>query len=107
MGKMFEQTFVESVRTGKTNKPLSVLISFVIQILMVGVLILIPLIYTDTLPRTQLTSLLVAPPPPPPPPPPPAPAPVKIVKVIPKQFDAGKLLAPKKIPKEIAIIKEE
>ncbi len=104
---MFEQTFVDSVRTGKTNKPWSVLLSFVIQILLVGVLILIPLIYTDTLPRTQLTSLLVAPPPPPPPPPPPAPAPVKMVKVIPRQFDAGKLLAPKTIPKEIAMIKEE
>ena len=74
---------------------------------MVLVLVLIPLIYTDTLPRTQLTSLLVAPPPPPPPPPPPAPAPVKVVKVIPRQFDAGKLLAPKTIPKDIAIIKEE
>jgi protein TonB len=32
---------------------------------------------------------------------------VKIVKVIPRQFDAGKLMAPKAIPKEIAMIKEE
>ena len=40
--------------------------------------------------------------------PPPAAAPqVKIVKVIPRQFDAGKLMAPKVIPKEIAVIKEE
>jgi protein TonB len=69
---------------------------------------LIPLIYTDTLPRTQLTSFLVAPPPPPPPPPPPAAtAPVKPVKVIPRQFDAGRLMAPKAIPKQIAMIKEE
>jgi protein TonB len=29
------------------------------------------------------------------------------VKVIPRQFDAGKLMAPKEIPKEIAVIKED
>ncbi|MBX5496275.1 MAG: energy transducer TonB, partial [Bryobacteraceae bacterium] len=34
-------------------------------------------------------------------------APVKVVKVIPRQFDAGKLMAPKQIPKEIAMIKED
>jgi protein TonB len=32
---------------------------------------------------------------------------VKVVKVIPRQFDAGRLLAPKSIPKEIAVIKED
>ena len=32
---------------------------------------------------------------------------VKVVKVIPRQFDAGRLMAPKPIPKEIAMIKEE
>ncbi|MEN6533598.1 MAG: energy transducer TonB, partial [Bryobacteraceae bacterium] len=101
---MFEQTFVEGA---KTRKPFTVFVSFILQMLLVGIAILIPLIYTDTLPRTQLTSFLVAPPPPPPPPPPPAAVPVKVVKVIPRQFDAGRLMAPKAIPKEIAMIKEE
>jgi protein TonB len=32
---------------------------------------------------------------------------VKIVKVAPRQFDAGRLMAPKNIPKEIAMIKED
>ena len=36
------------------------------------VLVLIPLIYTQALPKAMLATLLVAPPPPPPPPPPPA-----------------------------------
>jgi periplasmic protein TonB len=102
---MFEQTFVEGV--GQTRSPWTVALSFFIQMILVGLLILVPLIYTDTLPRAQLTSFLVAPPPPPPPPPPPAATPVKIVKIIPKQFDAGRLMAPKAIPKEIAIIKED
>jgi protein TonB len=101
---MFEQTFVEGVNT--TRKSASVLTSFLIQTGLIIVAVLIPLIYTETLPKTQLTSFLVAPPPPPPPPPPPA-APVKVIKVAPRQFDAGRLMAPKQIPKEIAQIKEE
>src|SRR6266849_10825499 len=102
---MFEQTFVDG--QGKTNRTWTVLVSFIGQIALIGVFILIPMIYFDALPRTQLTSFLVAPPPPPPPPPPPAAAPVKMVKVIPRQFDAGRLMAPKNVPKDIAIIKEE
>ncbi|MDX1979904.1 MAG: energy transducer TonB [Bryobacteraceae bacterium] len=103
---MFEQSLVDG--QGQTSKPWTVFVSFISQMLLTGVLILIPLIYTDTLPKAQLTSFLVAPPPPPPPPPPPQPMPeVKIVKVIPKQFDAGRLTAPKQIPKDIAMIKEE
>src|SRR5437660_5669895 len=103
---MFEQTFVDG--TVKTHKSWTVVLSFMGQVGVIIVFILIPLIYTDTLPRAQLTSFLVAPPPPPPPPPPPQQAPpVKVQKVVPRQFDAGKLMAPKQIPKEIANIKEE
>ncbi|MDP2998382.1 MAG: TonB family protein [Bryobacterales bacterium] len=101
---MFEQTFIEG--RGETTKSWTIVVSFIGQCLMIGVAILIPLIYTDSLPRTQLTSFLVAPPPPPPPPPPPAAAPV-VVRMIPKQFDAGRLMAPKVIPKDIAMIKED
>ena len=101
---MFEQTFVDG---GKTRKSWTVLVSFIAQILVIVVAILIPMIYFDALPKSQLTSFLVAPPPPPPPPPPPAAAPPKVVKIIPRQFDAGRLMAPKAIPKEVAMIKEE
>jgi len=103
---MFEQSILEY--GGKTRSAVSVFISFCVQIVLIIIAVLIPLIYTDSLPRTQLTSFLVAPPPPPPPPPPPAATPVvKVVRVIPRQFDAGRLMAPKAIPKEIAMIKEE
>jgi len=102
---MFEQTFVEG--GNQTRKSASVFVSFIVQVALITVAVLIPLIFTDSLPKTQLTSFLVAPPPPPPPPPPPAAAPVKVVKVIPRQFDANRLMAPKVIPKEIANIKEE
>jgi len=103
---MFEQSFVEGENA--TRKASSVFVSFLIQCSLITVAVIIPLIYTETLPKAQLTSFLVAPPPPPPPPPPPAATPPpKVVKVIPRQFDAGRLMAPKQIPKEIAMIKEE
>jgi len=102
---MFEQTFVA---TGKTNKGWTVVISFTIQCLLLVVAVILPMVYFDVLPAAQLSSFLVAPPPPPPPPPPPAAAQVvKTVRVIPRQFDAGKLITPKAIPKDIAIIREE
>ena len=103
---MFEQTFVDDAKN-RTRKPWTVLLSFGLQLLLVGVMILIPLIYTDSLPKAQLSSFLTAPPPPPPPPPPPAATPPKVVKVIPRQFDQNRLVAPKTIPKEIAMIKED
>jgi protein TonB len=82
--------------------------AFGLQVVLIVVAVIIPMIWFDVLPTAQLQSFLVAPPPPPPPPPPPAAAPpVKVVKVIPRQFDAGKLMAPKVVPKEVATIKEE
>lgn len=103
---MFEQSLVDG--KGKTSQPWTVIVSFLSQMGLLAILVIIPLIYTDSLPKAQLTSFLVAPPPPPPPPPPPAAQPeIKVVKVIPRQFDAGRLMAPKVIPKEIANIKEE
>jgi periplasmic protein TonB len=102
---MFEQTFIEGV--GKTNRGWTIMVSFVLQVILVGIAVIIPMVYFDVLPKNQLTSFLVAPPPPPPPPPPPAAAPVKLVKVIPRQFDAGRLMAPKTIPKTVAEIKED
>ena len=62
---MFEQTFVEGV--GKTNKTWTVLVSFIAQCFLIVIAIILPMIYFDALPQTQLTSFLVAPPPPPPP----------------------------------------
>jgi len=70
------------------------------------VMILIPLIFTEALPRTQLMTFLVAPPPPPPPPPPAA-APVKIVKVIQTDIVNGELRTPTKIPQKVQMIKED
>ena len=104
---MFEDMVVSSPHPSKTNKPWTVMVSMVAQTIFLAILILIPLIYTEALPKASLATLLIAPPPPPPPPPPPAAAPVVHVKPQVHLIDAGKLVAPKVIPKEIKIIKED
>lgn len=106
---MFEDSLLESSgRLKKSGNRWTTLISFVLQVLFVGVLVLIPLIYTEALPKQQLMTFLVAPPPPPPPPPPPAATPQvqKVVKVQ-TELDNGQLRTPTAIPKKIAMIKEE
>src|SRR5271165_1276495 len=102
---MFEDSLIESGRRFKTKRRFTV-ISFLLQALLLGVLVLIPLIYTDALPKQQLMTFLVAPPPPPPPPPPPAAAPIKVVKIQ-SELDNGQLRTPTKIPQKVQMIKEE
>jgi protein TonB len=69
-------------------------------------MVLMPLIFTEALPKQQLMTFLVAPPPPPPPPPPAA-APVKVVKQIQTDIVNGALRTPTKIPQKIQMIKED
>jgi protein TonB len=104
---MFEDSLIESGGKLRTNRGKTTTISFILQVLLVGVLVLIPLIFTEALPKTQLMTFLVAPPPPPPPPPPPAAAPVKVVKQIQSNLDQGQLRTPTKIPEKVQMIKEE
>jgi len=103
---MFEDSLIESGNKLKTKRLSTTIISFLLQIGLIGILILIPLIYTDALPKTQLMTFLVAPPPPPPPPPPPAAAVVKVVKMQSEVIN-GQLRTPTKIPEKIQMIKEE
>jgi hypothetical protein len=46
---MFEDMVVSSAHPTKTNKPWTVILSMVFQVVFLGVLILIPLIYTEAL----------------------------------------------------------
>ena len=102
---MFEDSLIESGNKLKTKRLSTTILSFFGQFALIGVLILIPLIYTDALPKTQLMTFLVAPPPPPPPPPPPAAAP-KVVKIQSEVIN-GQLRTPTKIPDKVQMIKEE
>jgi protein TonB len=102
---MFDDLLESTVVKKKTNKSWTVMISAIVQTTILGILILIPLIYTEALPKAMLSTLLVAPPPPPPPPPPPTPV-KTIVKPVARLIQSGKLMQPRAIPKEVAVFKE-
>ena len=101
--RMFSDSLLELSETERRRRKGAALFSFILQGLIVGVLVLLPLWFLDTLPAQQLVTFLVAPPPPPPPPPA---APVKAVQMV-SQIVNGQLLAPSKIPKTVKMIKEE
>jgi protein TonB len=97
---MFEDSLIESGGKLKTKRGWTSMVSFAIQIGIVGIMVLIPLIFTEALPKGTTLFMLVAPPPPPPPPPPAA-APVHVVKQIQSDIVNGELRTPTKIPKKI------
>jgi len=103
---MFEDSLIESGGRLKTKRGVTTTISFLLELMLLGVMVLIPLLFTDALPKTQLLTLIVAPPPPPPPPPPAA-APVRIVKQVQTDIINGQLRTPTKIPKKVEMIKED
>jgi protein TonB len=103
---MFEDSLMESAGRIHTNQKLTGFISTVVQLALVGFLVLLPLIFTEALPKGQLTTWLVAPPPPPPPPPPAAPQPIQHVQKV-SEIINGELRQPSKIPKIVKAIKEE
>src|SRR6266513_526822 len=102
---MFEDSLIESGGKLRTARGKTSTIAFIVQIVIIGVMILIPLMFTEALPKAMTMTFLAAPPPPPPPPPPPAA--VKVVKQIETDIVNNQLRTPTKIPKKVEIIKEE
>ena len=79
--------------------------SFIVNCLVICVMLAVPLMFTEELPRAQLLTFLVAPPPPPPP------AAAEVKRVV-RQIETdvlnnGALRTPTKIPQKIEMIKEE
>ncbi len=102
---MFEDSLIESGGKLKTKRGRTSFIAFLIEFMIIGVMVLIPLIFTEALPKGQMMFLLVAPPPPPPPPPPAAA--VVHVKQIQTDIVNGELRTPTKIPQKIKMIQED
>src|SRR5580765_390627 len=102
--QLFSDSFLEPTGLDRRRRTGTALFSVIVQSIIVLVLVLLPLWFTDVLPTQQLTTFLVAPPPPPPPPPPAAP--VRAVERV-SQIINGQLLTPSKIPKKVQMIKEE
>lgn len=102
---MFEDSLIESGGKLKTRRGYTSAVAFIFEGVLIGIMVLIPLLVTDALPKAQLLMSLVAPPPPPPPPPPPAV--VHIVKQVQTNIINDQLRTPTKIPKKIEMIKED
>jgi periplasmic protein TonB len=80
--------------------------SFIINVLAVLMMLAVPLMFTEELPKAQLLTLLIAPPPPPPPPP--AEAVQRVVRQIQTDvLNTGQLRTPTRIPTKVEMIKEE
>ena len=95
---MFDQTFVNGTR--RARRLLTIAASLLLQIVTIGVGILVPLVYTNTLPIAQLQSLFVGPPPPAAV----APKPREVVRariIAPRVFSFTKLVTPRAIPRGV------
>src|SRR3954451_4838287 len=105
------QMFADSVLDfgGQSKrKALATTTSFIVNVLAVLVMLAVPLMFTEDLPKAQLLTLLVAPPPPPPPPPPAAEAVQKIVRQIQTDMlNTGQLRTPSRIPQKVQMIRED
>ena len=92
----------------RSRKLFATTTSFVVNCLVICVMLAVPLMFTEELPKAQLLTFLVAPPPPPPPPPPAAAEVKRVVRQIETDvLNNGALRTPTKIPQKIEMIKEE
>jgi periplasmic protein TonB len=93
--------------TQSKRKALATTTSFIVNCLAIMVMLAVPLMFTEELPKAQLFTFLVAPPPPPPPPPPAA-AEVRVVRQIQTDMlSTGELRTPTRIPQKVQMVKEE
>ncbi len=103
---MFEDSLLESGGKLRDKRGRWTFFAFGLEALALGVMLLLPLYFTEVLPNAQLVTFLIAPPPPPPPPPPAA-APVHVQHVVQTDIADGRLRTPTRIPKKIQMIQED
>ena len=104
---MFADSILEFGQQKKRHS-FATITSFVLNCLAVGVMLIMPLVFTESLPKAQLLTFLVAPPPPPPPPPPAAQQVQRVVRQIQTDMlNTGQLRTPSRIPQRVQMIREE
>jgi len=83
--------------------------SFLLNCLAIAGLLIVPLFFTEELPKAQLMTFLVAPAPPPPPPPPAAAEQIQRVvhQIQTDLLSSGQLRTPSRIPQKVEMVKEE
>ena len=103
---LFADSLLDAGEQEQKRRKFAAMISFTVQCMVIGVLIVVPLMFTDVLPKQQLLTYLLAPPPPPPPPPAPQ-AVAKVVKQVESELLNGQLRTPSRIPEKVQMIREE
>jgi periplasmic protein TonB len=104
---LFADVLLEVDSAEKWRRKLSAVSSITLQCLVLGVVLVVPLMFTQVLPKQQLLTMLVAPPPPPPPPPPAAAIPAaQIVRHVDSDLMNGGLRTPTRIPQKVEMIRE-
>ena len=101
---MFADTLLDSAWTNRSHRGWTTLTSFTVQGLGVGILLLLPLLYTQTLPELKFMRTVLAPTPPPGPPP--AQSRPRSNSVAASNVLGGRLIVPAQIPHGIAQITE-
>ena len=104
---MFEDSTFESAGRIKSKSKYWMMVTFITNGSIILLLILIPLIYPEALPKAAMQMALVAPPPPPPPPPPPAPPEAVHVVHVQSEMMNNQLTAPTRIPHDIKMVSEK
>src|SRR5579872_3950202 len=98
---MFSDSLLEFGQQ-KKRQTLATTTSFIFNCMAVGLMLIMPLVFTDTLPKAQLLTFLVAPPPP---------AAEQVKRVVRQiqtdMLNNGQLRTPSKIPQKVQMIKEE
>ena len=103
---LFADTLQDAEKSERNRRKFATVFSLILQGLLLGVLLILPLMFTEALPRQQLLTFLVAPPPPPPPPA--AQAVAKVVRQTQSEMvSGGQLRTPSRIPAKIQVIHEE
>jgi periplasmic protein TonB len=107
LDRLFADVLLETSGQQHHRRTVSTALSLVVQCVLLGILLIVPLMFTDVLPQQQLLTFLMAPPPPPPPPPPASVAAAKVVRVVESDLLNGRLRAPSKIPQSVQMIRED
>ena len=105
--RFFNDVLLESSGPQRKRRTFAAILSFIVQCLVVGILLIVPLMFTDVLPPGQLLTFLMAPPPPPPPPPAASEVAAKVVRRAESDILNGQLRTPTKIPQSVQMIHED
>lgn len=104
--RLFSSVLLETSGIEHRRRGVAATLSFVFQCFVLGLLIIVPLMFTDALPEQQLLTYLMAPPPPPPPAASSATA-ARVIRRVESDVANGRLRMPSKIPQSIQMIRED